>query len=240
MNNNNNKTNLETKLYNKLKPLYSELLKHATDDHCTFCMQWGSNFPSNEREGILFVGRAVNGWQTDENTVESIFDSSETERVFNRPNQMKWAEDEGYVSKSAFWRVIKGTTQLLYPDAVWYTKVAWSNICKLAPYDEGNPSETQYWDHLNDNKEILNAEIETLSPKCIVFLTKMSWVKPFYNEIEKDTVHPIATNEWGNGYIASLYKIGANHIIISEHPMRKNESTHIEAIYELINLIEDF
>lgn len=118
----------------KLKPLYKDLLEHVSnheDAKSSFCVQWGKNFPTESHSGILFVGKAVNGWvdknDTEPKTVERIFDDKENP-VFNRDDQMEWVEKswrskvqwekgpdgkkhikEGnyYTKRSPFWRVIR-------------------------------------------------------------------------------------------------------------------------------------
>lgn len=230
-------------LKERLKPLYVELLDNARSGDCAFCIQWGKEFPQESNTGLIFVGRAVNSWISDELDIECLFDERNDCRVFNRADQIEWVENlrgniSGYnTNKSAFWRVIKQTTERLYPSDKWYKKIAWSNLCKLSPFDGGNPSNSAYYDQLKINKKILNTEFEVLSPKVIVFLTKYNWVKYYYTELLNQTVLPIKTIIWGGGYKTYLYKIGDYYIIVSEHPMGKNEETHINALVELIKFI---
>lgn len=90
-------TNIERteKLRNELKPLYENLLKNMAEfdyDKATFCLQWGENFPLEKHCGVMFVGRATNGWVTDFEDVEVLFGDSE-DAIFNRHDQMKWVEN---------------------------------------------------------------------------------------------------------------------------------------------------
>lgn len=71
-------TNIERteKLRNELKPLYENLLKNMAEfdyDKATFCLQWGENFPLEKHCGVMFVGRATNGWVTDCEDVDVLF-----------------------------------------------------------------------------------------------------------------------------------------------------------------------
>ena len=48
-----------TILRKPLAPLYKHLLESVSNfdyEKATFCMQWGSHFPTKEKTGILFVG----------------------------------------------------------------------------------------------------------------------------------------------------------------------------------------
>ena len=153
-------------LRKELKPLYENLLKNVAefDEKATFCMQWGENFPLEKHSGVMFVGRATNGWVTDCENVDVLFSDSE-DAIFNRHDQMKWVENlsgntKGYnTRKSAFWRVIKKITKELYPEP-WYSHVAWSNVCKVAPWKGGNPNDSLYYAQLGDCKKIFAKEIE--------------------------------------------------------------------------------
>ena len=107
---------LTEKLKEALEPLYKELLKIAKPTDCAFCMQWGKNYPTEQNAGILFVGKAVNSWITDEKEIDVLFGNG-SESIFDRADQMQWVEDmEGgedvyNTRKSAFWRDIKQVSQ---------------------------------------------------------------------------------------------------------------------------------
>ena len=232
------------KLKKELIPLYEELIKFAnTEKHCAFCMQWGKNFP--EKNGVLFVGKAVNGWVTKEFTIDSIFHSDDAERVFDRPDQMEWVEEywhepnpDGWrASSSAFWRVINGITLKLYPKETeinsgdWWKYIAWSNLYKLAPQSGGNPPIRG--GQLEACKKILQKEIEILSPKFVVLLTSWEWAKDFIESLKNYNKDDFQTFEWDN-YAAWLYQINGINYIVSEHPQGKPQEIHIDTIVEII------
>lgn len=108
-------------LRKKIVPIYEELLENKFDEKvCVFAAQWGENFPSNKNEGLLFVGKAVNGWKGND-SVDNLFDEKNSEGIFDRDDQMEWVHDcwgnkEGYnTKKSPFWRVIKKSRRNLLP-----------------------------------------------------------------------------------------------------------------------------
>ena len=120
--------NLTEKLKEALVPLYKELSVIAQPADSAFCVQWGRNYPIKPNEGILFVGKAVNGWK-EFDEIDVLFGNGAT-RIFNEDDQMQWVENqEGgpnglyNTSKSAFWRVIKKISQMSYPDN-WSSYVA--------------------------------------------------------------------------------------------------------------------
>lgn len=136
--------NLKENLKKELQPLYEKMTDGNTFSNiCVFCMQWGDKFPEKENDGILFVGKAVNGWIHDKTDIDTLF-GEDCHRIFARCDQMKWVHnlenDVKYnTKKSAFWRVVKAISQNFYPKNEWYANVAWSNLYKIAPYKGGNP-----------------------------------------------------------------------------------------------------
>lgn len=81
---------LTQKLHDGLKPLYEELINHCgpycDESVVPFIMQWGKKFPTEERDGILFVGRATNDWLNDDLDVDNLFDGKEKKLYF----KSKW------------------------------------------------------------------------------------------------------------------------------------------------------
>lgn len=232
----------EPLLRKELKPLYKDLMeavKPYNHDICPFAMQWGEEFPKENNQGILFVGRATNGWVSESDNVEDLFGTTD-EAIFDRVDQMKWVErnDNPYYNsnKSAFWRVIRGVS------AVYYTQhelnhVAWSNVAKVAP-PEGNPDDTLYYLQLECSNKILSTEIKILSPKAVVFLTGEGWAKDAIEYLGNGIYpEPVAEKEWGGGFTAKLYRLDKLGIILTEHPQTKEETTHVDAIKALIDLI---
>lgn len=238
---------LKDKLKEKLKPLYHDLVNH-TRDYCEgkvilpFVVQWGKSFPKQENEGILFVGKATNGWYNDDLDVDNMFKENSKDAIFNRPNQMIWVKEnaaEHYnTNQSAFWRVTRRVAHVYYPkDELEH--IAWTNVCKLAP-DGGNPGDALYKEQLDDACRIFQAEIETLSPKFIIMFTGVNWGWDFIcalNDNEDPTPEQtMPFMEWV-GYKATPYLINGRIVILTEHPQGKDESAHVEC---LVNIIEKY
>ena len=239
-----------------LKPLYFDLLNHAEcvldkQKYCTFCMQWGKNFPEEKNSGFLFVGRSVNGWINKElGEVDALFGDTENietniEPIFNLDNQMEWIEKpceskEDYNTyHSPFWRVIRKVSTEYNQDN-WQRHVAWSNLYKVAPSAGGNPDDFICgWQFYNCCR-ILQKEIELLSPRVVIFLTGKSWSNSFlwYLNGAKEPLIKYS-QDWGGVYTAELMKIGSFYCLATEHPQGKPEESHVNAIIELINKITD-
>lgn len=229
-------------LRRRLYPLYESLIqsvKGFSYSKAFFCMQWGRNFPESEHAGILFVGRATNGWITDEEDIDVLFGNT-ADRIFNRDDQMQWVENSegnnnGYNSRrSAFWRVIKRVSEYYYPED-WSSYIAWSKVCKVAPFNGGNPNNELYYAQLETCLKILEIEIEQLSPRIIVFLTGENWVQDFLSYLNHENYdQAIECKSWGE-YKSTAYLIKNTIMICSEHPQGKNENLHSKAIIDIIN-----
>lgn len=232
-------TNTEI-IKSELKPLYADLLKKNTFQNvCTFCMQWGSNFFEPKNQGILFVGKAVNGWVSDSTDIEHLFGDS-SNRIFARNDQMQWVKDlEGVndtynTNKSAFWRVIKKISTKNHPDESWFSHVAWSNLYKIAPFNGGNPSDGMIKEQLGSCQLILQKEIEQLKPKCVVMFTsgmEKDFLKFLNGNKEPNSTETIT---W-DGYETKLFVINDLKYIVTPHPQGKDESKNVEAVLKLIN-----
>lgn len=235
---------LEEKLRKGLYPLYKELLESDIfdDDVAAFCVQWGEEFPEKEKEGILFVGKATNGWLNTSKDVDVLFGNT-VKRVFNRDDQMEWVNDqegsnEGYdTNKSAFWRVVKKISSHFYQDK-WYANVAWSNLYKLAPGKTGNPDGSLRYKQSSACHKIFKKEIELLSPKYVIMLTS-SWGMDFLVYMNGCVPVSIGTESWGRGYETEMYEIDGTIYIKSFHPQGKSEPEHVEAIVRLLKSKND-
>lgn len=230
--------NLSKRLESTLKPLYEKLLELKKTVDCAFCMQWGKNFSNVINTGILFVGKSVNGWITDEKDIDILFGNG-SKRIFDRDDQMQWVDNlegniEGYnTSKSAFWRVVKTISQEFYPNN-WFSHIAWSNLYKLSPFESGNPSNTLREKQLQLCREVLKNEIEILSPKYIVLLTS-GWEKDFLCYLNgNNPTESIYKETWDDIHQIKVYEINNRIFISSSHPQGKNEIKHIETIIKLL------
>lgn len=234
-----NITPLSKKILKEILPIYEKLHnKNHFENVCTFCVQWGENFPKKESTGILFIGKANNGWITQETDTKLLFSETYENGIFARDDQMKWINNQdgskkGYnTRKSSFYRVMKRTSEQIYHQD-WYSYIAWSNLFKIAPWKGGNPGKGLRDAQQEYCIEILQKEIEVLSPKFVIMLTS-GWESVFINSLRRNEVHDekeVVT--WG-GYQTFLYEIDNVYYIVSPHPQGKKETEHINAISGLI------
>lgn len=242
----------------ELVTLYQDLIDSVKDYKNQslryYAAQWGECFPSGDNDGILFIGRATNDWRTDSEDVNILFgDPYTTDTIFNCYDQMIWVEncakqessDTYNSNRSAFWKLIRRIARFHHKiDNVDrfgdLKKIAWSNICKVAPYS-GNPNDSLYYAQLDIAEKILETEIKYLSPKYLIFLTGWSWAADTITYLTKQSKEDIENRidwlEWGhnNKYRTGRLEMDNTVFIISEHPQGKNVDAHFDTIMKLIN-----
>jgi len=226
----------------ELFPLYEELFMKVPapkeQTQCVFCMQWGEDFPKQKRKGVLFVGRAVNGW-TERGSLDSLFNSEiESERAFAKKNQLSWVENQWQDSSiyntagSAFWRIIKKSCVPYY--SPWYSKIAWTNLCKLSPVI-GNPSDFLFKKQLPIASRILIKEIEILSPSLVVLITGMNYADEFLSYINDEEFPELFTEEFfGSREKVNVYHIKDTYYALFDRPECRPEIPFINKLKELI------
>lgn len=186
----------------------------------------------------MVIGRACNGYITSSLNIHTLFGTSE-EAIVKRKDQMKWVEDcagnkDGYnTNKSAFWRVTKRIAQKFYPND-WYSYIAWSNVCKIAPWKGGNPNNALYYAQLESCKKIFEEEVRQLSPKFVIMFTGKDWAKDFFLYLNKGKeLKSIKELDWDK-YKCHVYDINGTLFILTEHPQGKKEKVHAESIINFI------
>lgn len=226
---------LKIKLKEKLLPLYEELYmefgNEAFKKHLSpFYVQIGSEWKENY--GLLFVGKATNGWGISSSAEELFADfTNESE------DSLKWVEDqkgddsEYNTSKSAFWRVTENIAHSYFPQN-WYKYIAWSNLCKVAPTDKGNPSNSEFYKQKDICKKILLTEIDILKPKVVILFTS-DW-----DILDLSSGKYISEEKWENTSLI-LYELNGVYYIHSAHPQGKIEEDHKNAIESLIKKIDN-
>ena len=242
--------NLENALYN----LYDILLKDVNPyrskltDLYPFIAQWGKNYQPNE--GILFVGRATNGWVSTSDNVNILFGKSpqttatyyqaitnkKNELIFNRKDQMEWINKK----TNAFFLLLLAVCEL-YHTSRDATYAAWSNIAKIAP-EKSNPNKKLFGLQNNMCHAILKEEINILSPKYVIFITKgrVNWWSSFLTEFLGPIYYnpPLDMEKWSSKnckeYIVDYYEINNQKYLITERPEGKSIWEHANAINEII------
>lgn len=244
-----------TEFASVIRPYYERIKQDCDADEnvVPFIMQWGSVFKEAPIK-IMFYGRATNGWAGSWN-LDECFDLSNKERGYSPDNQMVWVEnqwdrsEDGYVTKkSQFWKVIRQISTSIFKDK-WYRYVCWSNVCKVAPIDSGNPSDSLYYRTLESNQHIFETEINYWKPHFVVLFTGGDWSnggdwsKDFLVHMNKQTMPDLYVERiWDTDFEdrkLKVYLIDGIYYIVSLHPQGKKISPHANCIFEVINELKD-
>lgn len=220
-------------------PLYQDLINNKVAsvkyDLYPFFTQVGKNYFSSQKR-ILFVGKSVNGWITNDRNVSNLFDINNQDRIVNRSDQMEWVNKLSGSNKvyntnqSAFWRVIKKVSENITQDKCWFNNVAWTNLYKVSP-KKLNPNTKLKNMQLSTAKKILLKDINILDPSVVVFLTS-GWDDPF---LKNTKFQNPKTDFIGWGKYKTFYqKIESKVLIYSLHPQGKKETLHKDAILKII------
>lgn len=234
-----------SKYYERILPFYLEMAGNEyvkalqKDDNeilSFFCTQWGRKWDG----GILFVGRATNGWQPID--LHAL--------PFNRPNQMKWVDEVWYKpeegsswtgTKSPFWRVIRRIASHFYPHAArcdeWYNHIAWSNLYKCSFTECGNPTKQLMYETRESCQKLLEVDFEMLKPRVVVMFTESNkfdldaldcnWSGPFLTGFKK----------WGQidgDCPLRIFKKASVCLIVSERPETRPEDIRVQTIVAAI------
>ena len=223
----------------QLKDLYKKLVinvpKNLNQRLCVFFPQIGKNYFDLD-DKLLFIGKSVNGWVTDDLDVEKLFDCKNPDRIVGRDDEIVWVEKSKnpkyYNSNnSAFWRLVKSIAKKYLEKEDWYNNIVWSNMYKISPWDGGNPNAKLRKMQSKICVDILNKEIEIFNPKFIIFLT--SYWETFY-------LKSIGYNNSENKFIKwdkyeTRYQLFNGRIyILSQHPQGKKELPHKNAIINIM------
>lgn len=179
-----NLANSYIKLYNQVIEKNKTNSKYGTLTICPAIK--GEKY---ENGGIMFVGRAVNGWCPLEGSVENndiiarlercekcTLDWVKGENVWEHcvDNKCPFADGkkiDGRVPNSPFWQMVKHICEKNDIFDEWYKKIVWSNLYKSSYIEGGNPVDF-YEEQIDFCNEILIEEIDVYKPSKIYFITE--------------------------------------------------------------------
>lgn len=239
-----------------LDPIKDRFWSDSTNRLTCAPLMIGNNFGklelNNEKVRILYIGRAMNGWESDweEGSARQL-----VEQIFSNEFDMKIIsggvvnDEEGNFiynyNKSPFWQLCNQLIKLFNVDKDWSDYVAWTNLFKVSPFKSGNPSNPLIKETIEDCVNILESEIRYLRPTHIIFVTGSWWYEPeginesaFSNVIGVNISKEVKTNVILGSGISKAFDFSPK-VVITERPegIKISREEHAKAIYnEFMNL----
>ena len=217
-----------------MKNLYVELLnnlKNVSESLACCSLMVGEEYKNSDFK-LLVVGRAINGWDNEWESEISVDEYAEKVIEMGK-NAFQWTKiitpKRGYdTNESSFWRVTREILKKIsrHNDDIWISKIAWSNLYKVAKSSGGNPSDKLCSIQLEVCKKILFKEIKEIKPDLILFITDMNWFEDF--NLEEFEI------EENNGETVVAYgKYENSKIIVTKRPERKAEDKFVNEVISI-------
>lgn len=188
---------------------------------------------------VLLVGRAVNGWidrwesgdPRSSEALAAVARATGEGTVNGCP--MGWVpdrwgkRDDGYdTARSQFWETVRLVMVGIDPEwgDDWASRLAWTNLAKVAPYDGGNPGSASLRAQRGPAGTALFArEVEELAPRHIVAFTDRWWFAPFADALG------VAMQD-RDGLVEAVGQRGDQRIVVAVHPMTRSPAAAADAV----------
>jgi hypothetical protein len=185
------------------------------------------------RGELLVFGRAVNGWM-DHEDVDALAEPEARHALVSAARRTaegsgdcpmgwvteRWSPGDGEYStaRSAFWRHIRNALSAVEPDSEgdphWSSRIAWSNLAKLAPAGGGNPGGPLLDIQRDVGSALVAREVLELAPRRVLVLTGRWWFEPFAARAGLDV-------EWRDGLVQGVVRQPGRTWVIAGHPQGK-------------------
>ncbi|MFC2100967.1 hypothetical protein ACFLRZ_03970 [Bacteroidota bacterium] len=220
-----------------------------TSDYSLFYPSIGKKF--KDKPKLLVIGRALNGWgeeckfsikyrSWDDEKIaaftKNVISFSLEEKRGECP--MKWLTNtEKYkgIAKSSFWGVIKKyvTEELNISEEKYTEVIAWSNLCKIAPFKSGNPEGIAWNAQFKGSVALFKQELIDLSPERVILITDLfNWAQYFLVAANID----FELSDDRKGIVEAIAEYNGTKILITSRPERKEWSVFSEKIAEYFKL----
>ena len=210
-------------------------------------------FGTMSQDGLMVVGRAVNGWMNSW-TIDEVRDPERRAMILKNieragSNQievhdcpMKWVSAqwgnsaEGDTKRSAFWRCIRTVVDNLriadVSSSDWPSRLVWTNLYKIAPDEGGNPSQRLMSAQHASCRELLHAEIRSSDVDRILFLTGLDWAYAFLPPLEKACFSDTFDRQVHLHGELKRQSAASVPVVIASHPQGKKESQWTNEVCE--------
>jgi hypothetical protein len=184
---------------------------------------------------LFVVGRATNGWGAPF-TAADVTDPAGRAKVIeaSQLRAMDWVAAEWSAPKgkyatrrSAFWRVTRRVASGLGIEGPgWSTRIAWSNLYRVAPAAGGNPSDPLCRAQEAACLDLLRQDLGTHRPRHVLVLAGENWFRPFGKGLGCVLT---GVNE---DAIDCLGVVGESKVVVARHPQGRREAAMVARILQ--------
>jgi hypothetical protein len=197
---------------------------------------------------LMVVGRAVNGWGMKSwkapEAVDPIRRNEIIREVIEPIKSAKGCPMDWIINawgntpkglwnakRSSFCRLIFAVSQSVFGTIdQWSSRLIWSNLYKVAPYQGGNPSTRLCTAQQDWCEAHLAKEVELWKPKRILFITGWNWAQPFVERLGRSVEpHKAGLVEW-SGVVKRPG--GSLSVVVSSRPERRPVAAMAEQVVE--------
>ena len=111
-------------------------------------------------------------------------------------------------------------------DPAWSSRLAWTNLTKLAPWEGGNPGGGLLDVQRRTGPGLLAIEVDTWKPEVVLVLTGRWWVEPFVRSLGLDV-------DWRDGLAERVPSDGERPWVTAPHPQGKPRALWDEVLAAL-------
>lgn len=179
---------------------------------------------------LLIVGRSVNGW-IDRCNLDQTSVISQLAAVARRTGEGKvngcpmgwvldrWKRRDKYydTSRNQFWVTARHVALAGHAEreADWPSYLAWSNLTKVSPWGEGNPSLRLRSSQLGPAARLLACEVKELAPRRVLVMAGRDWFEPYVSALGLRV-------EWNDGVVQGIAGDAERRWVITVHPMTRS------------------
>lgn len=244
-----------------MKTLYKQLYQDCCDyktflSDAHFVGMKGKYYDETTQK-LLIIGRAPNGWEQLPTEDGEIF-SREAEKRFKSNSRFDWVESkngvlyskhcEGYcIDNKPFWsypkEIFNQLTSNICKDEFWVEYIAWSNLYKVSPREEGNPNKKYRQKQLAACKKILKKELLELEPTHVLIMTGFDeWFSDFsdvFDSVCDKGVRNISQGDNRNDvYVEGTATLGKSKMVIACRPEYRNMEKYVAAVMDTFSSMD--
>lgn len=193
---------------------------------------------------LMVVGRACNGWTNQWNSKCTNFDEIVAKSMNGAGGNsgkcpMHWVleqwerngPEKSNIRKSAFWR---DTRVLLFSmvdcnDTNWPEYIAWSNLFKISPVNQGNPNHTEAKIQKEECFRLFELELKELKPEYVLLMVEWDWGQEFLQFLG------LESNEKPMpGIVQKVYIYDQTKIILTVRPEKITDQNFVAAVKQYL------